>query len=66
MSGQLSNVSLSSNLGDGKSTGPRIKAKKSRGVGISAEPQTLQNLKVSFRGHIILIVLVYLGPQLLL
>jgi len=45
LSGQLSNVSLNSSLGDGKSTGPRIKAKKSRGVGISAEPQTLQNLK---------------------
>ena len=66
LSGQLSNVSLSSSIGDGKSTGPRIKAKKSRGVGISAEPQTLQNLKVSFRGHIILIVLVYLGPPLFL
>ena len=47
LSQQLSNVSISSSgLGDGKSTGPRIKAKKSRGVGISAEPQTLQNLKV--------------------
>ena len=53
LSGQLSNVSLSSSLGDGKSTGPRIKAKKSRGVGISAEPQTLQNLKVGVRGCII-------------
>jgi hypothetical protein len=35
-----------SSSGDSKGTGPRIKAKKSRGVGISAEPQTLQNLKV--------------------
>ena len=58
LSGQLSNVSLNSSLGDGKSTGPRIKAKKSRGVGISAEPQTLQNLKVGFRLCILLISLV--------
>ena len=35
-----------SSSSDPKGTGPRIKAKKSRGVGISAEPQTLQNLKV--------------------
>ena len=42
----LSAKSSSSNLNDSASHGSRVKAKKSRGVGISAEPQTLQNLQV--------------------
>ena len=42
----LSAKSSSSNLNESASHGSRVKAKKSRGVGISAEPQTLQNLQV--------------------
>ena len=44
----LSAKSSSSNLNDPASHGSRVKAKKSRGVGISAEPQTLQNLQVRY------------------
>ena len=44
----LSAKSSSSNLNDSASHGSRVKAKKSRGVGISAEPQTLQNLQVRY------------------
>ena len=45
----LSAKSSSSNLNDSASShGSRVKAKKSRGVGISAEPQTLQNLQVRY------------------
>ena len=44
----LSAKSSSSNLNDPASHGSRVKAKKSRGVGISAEPQTLQNLQVKY------------------
>ena len=46
--------SLSSTGKNSKGTGPRIKAKKSRGVGISAEPQTLQDLKVLFFNKLML------------